>query len=58
MNAAEDDVGAACTRDLSDFVATQRIPGVDPDADDIARSDLPGVKGIQRFIGDDRLAPS
>jgi hypothetical protein len=58
VNTAEDDVGAARTRELSDFVATQCIPGMDPDTDDIARSQLRGVKGIQRFISDDRLAPS
>jgi hypothetical protein len=31
---------------------------MDPDTDDIVRSQLRGVKGIQRFIGDDRLALS
>ena len=58
MNTAEDDVGTARTRELSDLVATQGIRGMDPDADDIARSQLRGVKGIQRFIRDDRIAPS
>ena len=58
MNAAEDDVGAARTRELSDFVPAKRVPGMDPDADDIARSEQRGVKGIQCFISDGRLAKS
>ena len=37
VNTAEDDVGAARTRKLPDFVAAQRIRGMDPDTDDIAR---------------------
>jgi hypothetical protein len=57
VNTAEDNVGAALTRELSDFVAAQRIPGMDPDSDDIARSQLRGVKGIQRFVSDDRARP-
>ena len=58
VNAAEDDEGAARTRELSDFVATQGVSGMDPDSDDIARSQLRRVKGIQRFISDDRIAAS
>ena len=40
MNAAEHDVGAALAREPSDFVAAQRIAGMDADADDVARRQL------------------
>jgi hypothetical protein len=58
VNTAEDDVRAARTREPSDFVTTQRIPGMDSDADDIAWGHVCGVEGIERFISDDRLAAS
>ena len=58
VNTAEDNVGAARTRELPDFVAAQRIRGMDPDTDDIARRELRRVKRIQRFINEDRIAVS
>ena len=58
VDTAEDDVGSAGTRELADFVAAQRISGMQPDTDDIAGSHLRGVKWLQRFISDNRIAPS
>ena len=37
VDAAEDDPGAPLAREPADFVAAERIAGVDADADDVAR---------------------
>ena len=44
MNAAEDDAGPARTQHAADFVATQRVAGVDPDAHHIAGLNLGGIQ--------------
>ena len=57
MNAAEDDPGAALARQPADLVAAQRVAGVDADADDVARRELRGVDGVERFVHEVRIAP-
>ena len=51
-----DDVGAARARGLADLVAVHRIAGMNADADDVAGRDRGGIPGVERFIGDDRVA--
>ena len=41
---------------LPDLVAAQGVAGVNPDADDISRSDLLGLKGFKSFIRNYRIA--
>ena len=56
MNAAEHDPGAALAREPADFVAAQRVSGVDADADHVAGLDPLGVEHLQRFVSDDGVA--
>ena len=44
MNAAEDDAGPARTQHAADFVAAQRVAGMDPDAHHIAGLNLGGIQ--------------
>ena len=56
VDAAIDDGGAALFRELADFIAAQRIAGMDADADDVAGLYLGGVDLLDRFIHQDRIA--
>ena len=40
----------------ADLIAAQRVAGVDADADDVARLDLAGIEGFERFVSDQRIA--
>ena len=40
----------------ADFVAAQGVAAVDADPDDVARRDGVDVEGLERFVGDDRVA--
>ena len=57
VNAAEDDPRAALAREPADFVAAQRIAGVNADADDVAGRDHRRIERLERFVDDDGIAP-
>ena len=46
VNSSEDYISAATARHSSDLVTTQRVPGVDADADSVAFLDLSGSIGF------------
>jgi hypothetical protein len=56
MNAAEDDSRSTFACLAADFVAAQRVEGVNADAHDVARRDRIEVDGIERFINHTRIA--
>jgi hypothetical protein len=57
VNAAVHDPRASLAREASDFVATQRVPGVNPDADHVARRNRFRIDVRDRFVDDQRVAP-
>ena len=56
MDATEDDHRATRPRLGADFVSSERVAGMNPEADDVARLHLSKVERLQRFIGDLRNA--
>ena len=58
VNAAEYDPGAAFARQPPDRVSAQRIAGVNPDADDIPRSEVRRIDVLKRFVNQVWIAPA
>jgi hypothetical protein len=54
--AAEDDRDPATPRRRADFVAAQRVAGVDPNPDDVTSSYSLEIERLERFINDARSA--
>jgi hypothetical protein len=54
MDPPEDHRGAARTRRAADLVATQRIAGVDADADDVTTLDRARVEPFEHLVGQPR----
>ncbi len=52
MNSAEHHLRTRFACQFADLVAAERVPGVNPDADDIARGDRRRVERLQRFVRD------
>ena len=57
VDAAVDDPGAALAGTLPDPVADQGVAGVDADADDVTRPELPSVERLEHLVAQDRVAP-
>ena len=56
MDAAKDDPRTTFARETADLVAAQRIAGMNPDADDVARMDGRGIQHFQGFVRDEGIA--
>ena len=52
VDAAVDDVGAALARGAADFIASQRVEGVNADPDDVARGHRRHVDLFERLVDD------
>jgi hypothetical protein len=56
VDTAEHNVGASLARDLANFIATQRVSGVNTDSDNVAWLKLQGVALFQRLINQNWVA--
>jgi hypothetical protein len=56
VDTAVDDPGSALAGDASDFVAAERVAGVDADADNVAGLDGFGSNLLERFVDQDRIS--
>ncbi len=57
VDAAEDDVGPVRARQLADFIPAQGVGRMDPDPHDVAPLELGWLERLERFVGEDRIAP-
>jgi nucleoid-associated protein YejK len=55
MDASEDYISSALTRQFTDFVSAERISGMYPNADNISPLDAVGDYSDQRFVDKNRI---
>jgi len=55
MDASEDYISSALTRQFTDFVSAERISGMYPDADNISLLNVVEVHRAQRFVDKNRI---
>ena len=55
VDSAEDNPRAGLAGLVPDFVASQRVTGVDADPDHVARTDVRRIEDVERLVADDRI---